>query len=345
MSCRRIGLLCAGLVLPVYLGTILPAVGWGDSGDLALAAVTMGVPHPSGYPLYTLLGKLFTYLPVGTIPWRLGLFSALCASGTVGLFAALLLRYTGCAPGAFVTALAFALSLTFWEGAITIEVYALHLLLVLLLATVVAWGARGEIVAFLLGLGFAHHLTILFLLPAFLGWIGVFRFVSCSGGEGTCRPVSLRRGHLRICLRVVAAFFAPLALYLWLPLAAGLDRPYLWGDLTTLGGVFDQITGTMYHHRWSGFSLPVLGANLERYGHDLLRQLTPFGVLAASWGGIMLLWRGEKGRLLLLAAFFLPPFLYALNFTIDDIEAYHLVPNGVLFFCAGVGIASVFPRG
>jgi hypothetical protein len=72
----------------VYAATLARTVGFIDSGELAWASATLGVPHPTGYPLYTLL----TYLFVSALPFfepivAINLFSAATASAaTVGFF-------------------------------------------------------------------------------------------------------------------------------------------------------------------------------------------------------------------------------------------------------------------
>ena len=53
----------------------------GDSGELVTAVHVLGVPHPTGYPLYVLLGKAWTELVrVGSIAFRMSLFSSACAA-------------------------------------------------------------------------------------------------------------------------------------------------------------------------------------------------------------------------------------------------------------------------
>jgi len=70
----------------VYLFTLSPTIGLEDSGEFAAAVASLGVAHPSGYPLYVILGKLFTLLiPWGDLAWRVNLFSAFFASLTVAL--------------------------------------------------------------------------------------------------------------------------------------------------------------------------------------------------------------------------------------------------------------------
>src|SRR5579859_1762005 len=70
--------------LLVYLSTLAPGLTWAnngaDGGDLITAAATGGVAHPSGYPTYLLLVRLFLALPLGTLAFRANLFSAVCAA-------------------------------------------------------------------------------------------------------------------------------------------------------------------------------------------------------------------------------------------------------------------------
>jgi hypothetical protein len=73
----------------VYGFTAFRTVGGGDSGELSVAAYSFGVAHPPGYPLYTLLAKLFSMVFVfGPIAWRMNLFSAWCDAIAIGLCAA-----------------------------------------------------------------------------------------------------------------------------------------------------------------------------------------------------------------------------------------------------------------
>ena len=73
-------MLAAGL-FAIYAAGASPTIYVGDSGELVTAVHLLGIPHPTGYPLYVLLGKLWTLLvPFGSIAWRMSLFSAACAA-------------------------------------------------------------------------------------------------------------------------------------------------------------------------------------------------------------------------------------------------------------------------
>lgn len=90
-STLLISLLTFSISFTVYLFTLSPTVGLEDAGEFITAIATLGIAHPSGYPLYVVLGKLFTLLvPLGDIAWRVNLFSAFCASLTAALFSLLL---------------------------------------------------------------------------------------------------------------------------------------------------------------------------------------------------------------------------------------------------------------
>src|SRR5213594_4319493 len=106
----------------------------GDSGELVTAVHLLGIPHPSGYPLYVLLGKLWTLLlPVGGVALRMSLFSAACAA-LYRLGRALSLRPAAAAFGAAMLAAAPS----FWAEANIQRVYALNALFVVL-ATAAVW--------------------------------------------------------------------------------------------------------------------------------------------------------------------------------------------------------------
>ena len=76
----RIDLLIAILVwsaaLALYVRTLAPSLLWGDSAEFQTLSYTLGMTHPSGYMTQIVFGKLFTYIPVGNIAYRVNLMSA-----------------------------------------------------------------------------------------------------------------------------------------------------------------------------------------------------------------------------------------------------------------------------
>ena len=62
-SSRKPALVAGFLAFVVFLIYQAQGIVAGDSGDLVTAAVLGGIPHPSGYPLFTLLGFLASKPP------------------------------------------------------------------------------------------------------------------------------------------------------------------------------------------------------------------------------------------------------------------------------------------
>src|SRR5438045_9573142 len=88
-SMTRLTLLVGSTVVAfagiLYFLTAARDIVVGDSPELIMAAVTLGVAHAPGYPLFTMLGHLFSLLPVGSIPFRVNLLSVVCDALTIGV--------------------------------------------------------------------------------------------------------------------------------------------------------------------------------------------------------------------------------------------------------------------
>ena len=175
-----IALIASVFALLLYLRTLAPGVLGGDSGEFQFAAWLGGFAHPTGYPLYLLLGWLWTHLlPLHDPAWRMNAFSALwggVATGLVYLLALRMLRQATANPWSrlfsLFAALTFAVTPTFWSQATLAEVYTLNAALVAaILLGLVTWGQTGSrralyVSALLYGLSLAHHRTTLLYLPA-----------------------------------------------------------------------------------------------------------------------------------------------------------------------------------
>jgi len=81
------------IVMAGYLLTIAPDMTLEDSGELAVASMYAGVPHPPGYPIWTVYTWLFTkILPFSNIAWRVAVSSAFAAAMSAGMVAMLVSR-------------------------------------------------------------------------------------------------------------------------------------------------------------------------------------------------------------------------------------------------------------
>src|SRR6266498_4341810 len=188
---RLLAVLLFLLFLALYIRTAAPSVLSGDSAEFQMAAPLLGVPHPTTYPLYVLLGKLATLLiPFGDLAWRVTLVSAISAALAVVLFFLLARRVVGSMPAAAVGALALGFAPGLWNAATIAEVYALLAALLAGLAYLIETSAhpyaaaatepeiigwRLRLAAFVGGVGFTHHglfvIAGLPLLAAYVFWL------------------------------------------------------------------------------------------------------------------------------------------------------------------------------
>lgn len=202
--------------------TSAPALSWLDAGDFATASATLGVPHPTGFPLYTLLGHAAMLLPIGNLASRLALLSALC-SGLAAFCCVALLRYERASraiPAAVATLLAFSCVPTLAIHARVPEVYALQLGLTCagLLCLKRLWDTgdtryfRG--LALICGLGLANHALFRGMAPVLL--------VAALSVPATRRPRELLWAVLMIAVGLIP--------YAYLPMAASRGGSHNWGD-------------------------------------------------------------------------------------------------------------------
>jgi len=180
-----VGVVSAFVAGVVYFWTAAPNVTLLDSGEFVVAAQHFGVPHPTGYPLWTLLAWLFQLLPFGNAAWEINLFSGFCGALATGLLAMLFSSSTRWMMGGQVArwrglnavvsltvALLFAFSASMWSQAVIAEVYTLHALLIgFYLTSLYVWLRRSEslwllmLPFFLLALSFSNHQLSVALAP------------------------------------------------------------------------------------------------------------------------------------------------------------------------------------
>ena len=330
----------------LYLRALLPSVGQADTFEFQVIVPRLAVAHPTGYPLYVLLGKLFTLLPLGSVAWRVNLASAVFATAAVLVLYALLLRLTAQWLPAFLAALAFAFSSTFWSQAIVAEVYTLHNLLVatilwLLLDThphsptlphphtptplyshtpTLLLARRWRAVFFLAGLGLTNHLTTALLLPA------VALAILWDRPRLRGRDWLVTGGLLLLGLSV----------YLFIPLRwPALNR----GEWMTLHEFVSYVTGGQFHAalRPDGWRDPIRWDIVGR----LLRE--PFGWVGLGLAAVGVVGMAVRQRraLALTGVTFLAFVLYGLDYYVPDISVFLLPAHLILVIWIGAGIASL----
>jgi hypothetical protein len=315
-----------------------------DAAEFQLAAHTLGIAHPTGYPLYLILSWLWSHLlPFGDPAFRVNLLSAVFASAAAGLCYLLVLRVLRGtlqgAPGALLRAVAviptlsLALSQTFWSQALRAEVYALNsLFVVLTLFLLLRWSESRsssalQLCALVYGLSLTHHATMLLFLPAFVLFVWM-----------TDHSVFRNLG-LMPALLILAV--APLLLYLYIPWRAPAT-PYLYIELTpdrtlelhenTLRGFLGFVAGEMFVGE-----LGYQASLLQRLSMALDLLARQFGIAGVTLGcvGVAKLaigWRNTYSRrlLALLGLSYGALVGFTLFYHVGDIQVFY-TPSYIVF--------------
>ena len=310
----------------VYARTLSPTVAWvnqgEDSGDLLAAAATLGIPHPTGYPLFTILGRVVSLLPLGTVAFRINLVAALAGAASVFFLARLVQELcasredsespnprTGdtlvAALASAGAALAYAFSRGAWSQSVLAEVYTLN---AAFFGAVLWCLARAErtsslrhlcLAAFLFGLGLTNHRLLLAAAPALL--LVTWRFV-----------LQHRIGKAGLVLLPLLVVWGG-TLYLYLPVRAWAGPEFSWGVPTTPGRFWWMVTGAQYgqHFFERGFAATLAylapGRLVLDFGWGLAAILA--GVVGAVVAGprrAWLVWATAAACLIPLAVYSIP---------------------------------------
>jgi hypothetical protein len=189
-----------------YCYTLAPTVTLEDSGELAVASDYLGVPHPPGYPIWSLVTWFFQWI-FGWVryygqpnpAWSVGLCSAFFGALAAALLALVVSRSGAdilrglrretevlgyrtesllCWAAGVVGGLLFAFSPVLWSQAVIVEVYALNaFFMVIILVLTYRWMCRPKedyllyVAAFLFGLGLTNHQALVFIAPGLLAAI------------------------------------------------------------------------------------------------------------------------------------------------------------------------------
>ncbi len=287
----------------VYAAGASPTIYVGDSGELVAAVHVLGIPHPTGYPLYALLGKLWTLLvPIGSIAYRMSLFSAACAAAAAAVLyrCARLLGLQRLA--AVLAALLLAFCPSFWGEANIQRVYTLNALFVALAtAAALRWWRRPTqrrlaCVAFACGVGATNHTFMAIYAAAFaLAFAAaLFRRARALGLGHAAAELGLTRrdgdsawrGLTAAAVLSAAAFVAGLLPYLYLPWRSRADPALDWGNPESMRGLLDVVLRRGFWQRaWIEQPSDVV-AILGDYGTGLGAELAWAGAALAVLGAL-----------------------------------------------------------
>lgn len=295
----------------LYLFSLAPDLTWAhsgsDGGDLTTAAATGGVAHPTGYPTFLLLARLFQFLPIGTIAYRTNLMSAVFTVLTALLIYDIVVASPnsptkGNHLAGLIAGLAYGLSPLAWSQAVITEVYPLHLFFVALILWLLvgrfAYSPNKWIhdlaIGLSMGLALGNHLTSIALLPVVL-LVGILpirlpeepKGKKISKSKKTTQTTQTSFGWPSIDWRSIdwaslGRRFGALIIGLLLVYGAVLWRastkaPVNWGHADNLGNLWWLVSGALYEHL--AFTLPI-DEMLLRGASVAQLLLLHFGVLA-----------------------------------------------------------------
>ncbi len=321
----------------------------GDSAELIGASYSLGIVHPPGYPLYTILGYLFTRIPVGSIAFRANFSSVVYHSITLLLFYVIAVKMTRHRAASAIATAALGFSPLFWFYSLIAEVFPLNDLFVVLLLyaalrTRDKW-LEGKVrdsmrslaaLAFLCGLSLCNHHTIVLLFPALV------LFVLYPILQALKRP--------RYLLASIAAFLLGLLPYLYLPLRAS-SGPYInFQNPSSLSNFVKVITRQYYgtSRLWKGpaadHRLDLVFDFIKTLGNQVHIAGIALGIL-----GIFYLARKRSGDFWpLFTALVLAGIVFPLmanvkitsTFLIGTIERFYLSPLILYAFFIAGGVAA-----
>jgi hypothetical protein len=342
-----IGAVLAVLALAIYLKTLAPTVTFIDSGELVSDVSVLGIAHPTGYPLFTLLGWLFVHIPLGLRPlFQLNVLAAiLCASALFIFFQCFVLLLSSSfaeerthldqksSPkisiliAAATGTLTLGFSETYWSEALSIEVYSLHLLLLSLVLLLflkslqegdspthsevegVSSQASWYGFAFVLGLSFANHMTTILLVPGLLYlFFAAHRFS--------------RWAWLKL-LYATLPFLLGLSVYVYLPIRAAQHPVLNWGDPSSFERFIWHVTGKQYRV----WILSSTETAIKQFKYFIDAFPSEFGYVPLVFAliGMIQLYRLNHKVLYFTAILFLSCLLYSINYDIHDIDSYFLL--------------------
>ncbi|HEX2788018.1 MAG TPA: DUF2723 domain-containing protein [Ignavibacteria bacterium] len=334
----------ASFIIPliVYIYTLAPTVSFIDSGELATVCIKLGVAHPTGYPLFTILGNVFSKMPIGEEIYRLNLMCAVISSlACVMFFNLLAYLFTSknilenCLPKSvsdkkniyvisLISTLTLAFSITFWSSSNAIEVYALHIfflvtIIYIFLKACFEGNAKYWLLfGFVLGLSFTNHLTTIFLSIGTL-----YLFFSING---------FNQAAFKKILWIAVFFIIGLTVYIYLPVRA--DNGVLsWGNPHDWENFYRHVSGKQFSV-WM-FSSSENAAKQFGYFTNSFPKEFGYVFLILAISGVIRLFQANRKVFYYTFLLFIFTVLYAINYDIYDIDSYFLLA----YIVSGIWIA------
>lgn len=339
-------LVCGAIVfivtLAAYARTLLPGAVGGDAGELQYAGPLLALVHPTGQPLYVILGYLWSHLlPIGSVAYRMNLLAAASGAAACAIVAAMLVRLRGSIWVGLGGGLALGFGATFWSQAVIADKYAFGALLAALLCGLaLRWEAARETpggdrllyaTCLAYGLCLLHHRSLFLFGPGL-----ALLILLVERGRLWRKP---RRTLICLGLTLVPAV-AGYALFL--PWAQGRGLSLLNWQPQTAAGWLDW---WLERHILTGYALSFgaspsssLAERLALYALILWRDHTLVIPLAALIGAGTLL-RRRRAAFVFLGVSFLLTAAFAANFrgNAHQFTIFYLPSFVILIYTFGIG--------
>jgi len=366
----------ASVLFVTYLATLARGITFSDGGEIATAIASLGVMHPTGYPIFTVLGHYFVELlptpyevsfEIEILNALFGVGAALWVSAAVRRLCSLFAARSGasaefwpfaCWAGAIA---GFALGITplLWHQVRIPEVYPFHVFLTAwaLYRIVVFEETRREVdivwAVLPMGLGLAHHVTMAYLLPPaglyflirkplfFASWLvcpvaWAARRFAGRSDRGQRMPAGKWWAFPLACL--VGSL--PLASYGYLIWANTATTGITWGDLRDWQAVLEHASGRQYRHLMAGFGYKELGIRIDQLPGQLLDEmLLPGGILLLA--GLWVCLRRAPLLLIVFVGLAASTLGHGLQYAVPDYRNYFLPAWTVSYMLLGIGLGAV----
>lgn len=369
-------LVTALFVLIIYLFTLAPSVVQIDSGELAAVQATLGIAHPTGYPLFTMLGYLFSLIPLPfTKIFQLNILAAIYCSAAVGVFT-YTIKY--CLDNLFVFKKKISIQKEAAkkekkkgkyqiEKAVNKEELSENIKLItavfggLILAfSRTFWFQSTSVEVYSLHL-LLITLIILFLLKAYVKsfendklshWL-VFAFFLALGFTNHLTTLMIlpataylyflrykftSASFARLGLMILLFIVVLVAVYSYLPLRASHNPIINWGNPIDWERIYRHVTGKQYQV-WLFTSFDSAGKQFSYFW-----SILPFeffvGLVLVIVGLFASLFKLRTLGLFILITFVFTV-LYSINYDIHDIDSYFLLAFVMLAFFATFGALKI----
>jgi len=315
----------------LYMKTIVPEVYTADCGEMTATSYVLGIPHPTGYPVYCQLNRFFSImLPVGNIAFRCALATVIFSSLAVVLFYYFLTIFFSLPSSTFVSAL-LATSFTFWSQANIQEVYGLHFFFLSLTLYFAAKTGKNYnlrnflLLAFAYGLAVTHHLLTVFAFPALALLIYSPSFKS-----------KIKASHLS---GAIGIFVLACSNHLYFPLRSQSNCAIRWMECHNWQSWKYHVTGQQFRNMMFDINAQILYQNILNYLSKLTHQFT-WILLLLCFAGFLYLFVKSRKLWFVSVIWFLSVATFFLTYQIIDIEVYYVQSyiSILVFLAAGIDL-------